>query len=105
MRELENAIERAVVLSSGELLDLDLLPPAVRSNNGGSALAASAAALPDAGVSFWDAVSAYERQLIVRALQSAGGVQKRAAEILRVKPTTLHEMMKRLAINAETLNS
>ena len=31
--------------------------------------------------------------------------QKRAAEILRVKPTTLHEMMKRLAINAETLNS
>ena len=105
VRELENAIERAVVLSSGELLDLDLLPPAVRSNNGGSAFAASPASLPDAGVSFWDAVSAYERQLIVRALQSAGGIQKRAAEILRVKPTTLHEMMKRLAINAETLNS
>jgi two-component system response regulator PilR (NtrC family) len=105
VRELENAIERAVVLSTGELLDLDLLPPAVRTTNGSSPLAAAPPSLPDAGVSFWDAVSAYERQLIVRALQSAGGIQKRAAEILRVKPTTLHEMMKRLAINAESLNS
>ena len=52
-----------------------------------------------------NAVNAYERQLIVRALQAAGGVQKRAAELLQVKPTTLHEMMKRLSISAETLNS
>ena len=70
---------RAEIEGYEELLDLDLLPPAVRSNNGSTALAAAPAALPDAGVSFWDAVSAYERQLIVRALQSAGGIQKRAA--------------------------
>ena len=102
VRELENAIERAVVLSTGELLDVDLLPPALRSIE--SPLAGPVPAAP-AGASFWDAVNSYERQLIVRALQSAGGVQKRAAELLQVKPTTLHEMMKRLSISAETLNS
>ncbi len=105
VRELENAIERGVVLSTGEVLDFDLLPPAVRSSNGSTAQAGAPLAMPDPGATFWDSVSAYERQLIVRALQSAGGVQKKAAEILQVKPTTLHEMMKRLAISAEALNS
>jgi two-component system response regulator PilR (NtrC family) len=102
VRELENAIERGVVLSTGELLDVDLLPPSLRAVD--SPLAGPAPT-PPAGTSFWDAVNAYERQLIVRALQAAGGVQKRAAELLQVKPTTLHEMMKRLSISAETLNS
>jgi DNA-binding transcriptional regulator YdaS (Cro superfamily) len=36
--------------------------------------------------------------LIESALHEAGGVQKRAAELLRVKPTTLNEMIKRYAI-------
>ena len=103
VRELENAVERAVVLSPGETIDLELLPPAVRSPNGAVPAAANGP-LPDLGTSFWDSVSAYERQLIVRALHAAGGVQKRAAEILQVKPTTLHEMMKRLSITAETLS-
>ncbi|MBP1643564.1 MAG: two component, sigma54 specific, transcriptional regulator, Fis family, partial [Acidobacteria bacterium] len=67
VRELENAIERAVVLSPGETIDLELLPPAVRSPNG-TAPAAANGPLPDLGTSFWDSVSAYERQLIVRAL-------------------------------------
>jgi DNA-binding NtrC family response regulator len=104
VRELENAIERAVVLSTDSVIDVDLLPPGLRSPGAASPLQA-AAPLPDAGVAFWDAVSSYERQLIVRALQAAGGVQKRAAELLQVKPTTLHEMMKRLSISAETLNT
>jgi len=103
VRELENAIERAVVLSPGGPIGIELLPPSVRAPNG--AAPTTGPALPELGTSFWDAVSSYERQLIVRALHSAGGVQKRAAEILQVKPTTLHEMMKRLAISAETILS
>ena len=34
---------------------------------------------------------------------ASGGVQKKAAEILKVKPTTLHEMMKRLNISVDAL--
>ncbi len=119
VRELENAIERAVVLSSGEVLEVDLLPPAVRSGGGGGVhganggpAGAGASGLPGApngsglpAGSFWDAVSTYERQLVIAALQNAGGVQKRAAELLQIKPTTLHEMMKRLGVNAEVTAS
>ena len=102
VRELENVVERAVVLSSGESLGVDLLPVTVRTpDNGGFA----PPALPANGISFKDAVSDYERALIVKALQSCGGVQKRAAEMLRVKPTTLHEMMKRLNISSESVVS
>jgi DNA-binding NtrC family response regulator len=105
VRELENAIERAVVLSTGEVLTEQLLPASVRQRgesptNGGGLLPPM---LPTNGISFKDAVSQYERQIIIRALQSCGGVQKRAAELLQVKPTTLHEMMKRLNISPESL--
>jgi two-component system response regulator PilR (NtrC family) len=95
VRELENVIERAVVLSTAEELDVDLLPPMIRQPDSSQLPSAS---LPSNGMAFKDAISAYERQLIIKALQATGGVQKRAAELLHVKPTTLHEMMKRLEI-------
>ncbi len=104
VRELENAIERAVVLSTGEVLTEELLPSSVRNQRGESHSAGLIPpSLPPNGISFKDAVSEYERQIIIRALQSCGGVQKRAAELLHVKPTTLHEMMKRLNISSESL--
>lgn len=99
VRELENVIERATVLSSGEWLGVDLLPANVRRSEPPPA---SPMVIPANGLPFKEAVSDFERQLIVKALQTAGGVQKRAAELLQVKPTTLHEMMKRLSISAET---
>ncbi len=100
VRELENVIERAVVLSSGEVLDVDLLPPAVRQP---PTSFLQPTALPINGVSFREAVAGYERQLILNALKVSDGVQKRAAEVLKVKPTTLHEMMKRLRITTESV--
>jgi len=100
VRELENAIERAVVLSTGEELTEELLPSSVRQRESTGLLPPT---LPPNGISFKDVVSEYERQIIIRALQSCGGVQKRAAELLQVKPTTLHEMMKRLNISSESL--
>jgi two-component system response regulator PilR (NtrC family) len=101
VRELENAIERAVVLSSGEVLDVELLPQSVRQP--GSGLSISPPTDGINGMSLKEAVSSYERQLIVKALQTAGGVQKRAAEMLQVKPTTLHEMMKRLNVSSDSV--
>jgi len=40
----------------------------------------------------------YERELILAALQSSGWHQRRAAAVLGVLPTTLHEKMKRLGL-------
>ncbi|HXO22617.1 MAG TPA: sigma-54 dependent transcriptional regulator [Thermoanaerobaculia bacterium] len=102
VRELENVIERAVVLSTGSVLGVDLLSSAVRHPE---AMAMPPASLASTGIAFRDAVTEYERHLIIKALQSSGGVQKRAAELLQVKPTTLHEMMKRLNISSESVVS
>lgn len=98
VRELENAIERAVVLSTGATLDVDLLPASVRRPSDAPTPQES---FPPEGLSLKEAVSDYERSLIVRALQESDGVQKRAAELLQVKPTTLHEMMKRLDVSVD----
>ncbi len=102
VRELENAVERAVVLSTGETLEADLLPEVVRQPG---AVPVPSASLPNNGLSLKEAVDAYERQLIIKALQASAGVQKRAAELLKVKPTTLHEMMKRLNISPEGITT
>ena len=54
--------------------------------------------LPPEGISLKDVTAAYERQWIESALEAASGVQKRAAELLHIKPTTLNEMIKRYDI-------
>lgn len=97
VRELENVLERAVVLCSGREIGLDLLPPDLRDRDPRVQGSAPSGDLP-AGVLFNDAVEAYERSLIESALRQAGGVQKRAAESLGLKPTTLNEKIKRLKI-------
>jgi DNA-binding NtrC family response regulator len=94
VRELENAIERAVVLCPGGPIGLDLLPDNVLAPE----RADVAVRLPENGSTYKEMVEEYERRLVRTALRRTGGVQKRAADLLRVKPTTLHEIIKRLDI-------
>jgi hypothetical protein len=51
--------------------------------------------VPPEGISYREAETAFQRGLIESALEAAGGVQKKAAELLHIKPTTLNEMIKR----------
>jgi len=46
-------------------------------------------------------LDAYERSLILTALGAVGGRQRRAAQLLRILPSTLHEKMKRLGIRPQ----
>ncbi len=94
VRELENAIERAVVLCPGGAIGLELLPDNVLSPERSDV----AVRLPENGSTYKEMVEEYERRLVRTALRRTGGVQKRAADLLRVKPTTLHEIIKRLEI-------
>ena len=43
-------------------------------------------------------LQAYERSLILEALEASGGHQRRTAARLGILPTTLHEKMKRLGL-------
>ena len=54
--------------------------------------------VPPEGISFKDVITNVEKRLIESTLEAAGGVQKKAAELLRIKPTTLNEMIKRYEI-------
>ena len=92
VRELENVIERAAVLSSGSRIDVDLVPDHVRSSR---RFQMPQVAIPPEGISYREVITDFEKRLIESTLEAAGGVQKRAAELLRIKPTTLNEMIKR----------
>ncbi len=92
VRELENVIERAVVLSTGPRLDVDLVPEYVRTSR---RFQMPQFIVPPEGISFRDVITDFEKRLIESTLEAAGGVQKRAAELLHIKPTTLNEMIKR----------
>jgi len=95
VRELENVIERAVVLCTGDRIGVDLIPEQVRKS---PSVHVPQVIMPTQGVSLKEVTVAYERQWIESALEAAGGVQKRAAELLKIKPTTLNEMIKRYDI-------
>jgi two-component system response regulator PilR (NtrC family) len=95
VRELENVIERATVLTPGHRIGPDLIPDHVRRAPN---YQTPHVVMPAEGVSLKEVTAAYERQWIESALEAAGGVQKRAAELLRIKPTTLNEMIKRYDI-------
>jgi two-component system response regulator PilR (NtrC family) len=95
VRELENVIERAVVLTPGPRIGVELIPDHVRK---APEFQVPQFVVPPEGISFKDVITDFEKRLIESTLEAAGGVQKRAAELLHIKPTTLNEMLKRYDI-------
>jgi two-component system response regulator PilR (NtrC family) len=99
VRELENTVERAVVLCRTDEIDLDLIPGHIRNP---AIPSAEEITIPDGGLSLKKTVEEFERALILRALSLSNGVQKSAAQLLQVKPTTLSEMIKRLDLKTRS---
>jgi DNA-binding NtrC family response regulator len=89
-------IERAVVLSQGPQIGVDLIPDHVRKSPD---FQTPQFVVPPEGISFKEVITDFEKRLIESTLEAAGGVQKRAAELLHIKPTTLNEMIKRYDIH------
>jgi two-component system response regulator PilR (NtrC family) len=98
VRELENVIERAVVLADGPVINRRLIPEHVRS---GPSFRLPQVVVPEEGISFREVITGFEKRLIESSLKTSGGVQKKAAQLLGLKPTTLNEMIKRYNITLE----
>jgi len=81
VRELENVMERALVLGSGDKLDAPGLPPDLRRPRDVQDVAVG---IPEEGLDLEATLSQIERRYIQMALARTGGVQTRAAELLRV---------------------
>ncbi|MBC7364941.1 MAG: sigma-54-dependent Fis family transcriptional regulator, partial [Candidatus Aminicenantes bacterium] len=98
VRELENVVERAVVLSRSNIITRETLPPFLLSDR--------KIVIEEGSNTFnlKEKTLEFQRKLIISALKKAGGVQKQAAQLLGLKPTTLNEMIKRLKINIHNLS-
>jgi DNA-binding NtrC family response regulator len=96
VRQLENAIERAVAISTGRpQIDVADLPVEIQQTQ--DATLPSAVDLPEEGVDLDAFVMRIERELIERSLERTGGNKGRAAKLLNLKRTTLVEKLKRHA--------
>ncbi|MGE5244916.1 MAG: sigma-54-dependent transcriptional regulator [Betaproteobacteria bacterium] len=83
IRELENVLERAVALEATPTVLVESLPPAMREDGPGRSSASQKVdGLPEAGFDLEAHVKEIEREYIAQALQRAGGVQVKAAELL-----------------------
>jgi DNA-binding NtrC family response regulator len=95
VRQLENAIERAVALSGGrsQIETADLTTEIQRASE---TTVTPDVSLPEDGIDFEHYVSGIERELIRRALEKTGGNKGQASRLLNLKRTTLVEKLKRL---------
>ena len=95
VRQLENAIERAVAFTTGRSqIDVEDLPTEVQQAQ--ETAASSAVTLPEEGMDLDAFVANIERELIQRSLERTGGNKGQAARLLNLKRTTLVEKLKRL---------
>ncbi|HET7539486.1 MAG TPA: sigma-54 dependent transcriptional regulator [Polyangiaceae bacterium] len=100
VRELRNAIERAAVLCSGDVLRPEHLPTRVVSGTGGrpSALPGLESTREDILARARSELQGVERQRILEALEQSGGNQTRAAEALGISRRTLVYRLSELGV-------
>ncbi len=95
IRELENLIERAVVLSKTRVITRESLPPFFQTSD----MEVGSAISSRQELNLKEHLQVVQRKAIIDALKQSKGVQKKAASLLGIKPTTLNEMIKRLDID------
>ena len=86
VRELENVVERTLVLADGNVVDVNDLPLDVEA----SRAEVSAEELEDSAIPLTRRLEDLERQLIEQALEQAGGVKTKAAEMLGIKTSAFY---------------
>ena len=100
VREMENLMQRLVVLKPKGDLDIGDLPPALRAAESGLSLAV-AAELPAQGVDLYSVLGDLEDRLIREALERSGGNRNQAALALGIKRTTLVEKLRKMSQRGE----
>ncbi len=94
IRELENVIERGMILCDGVTMTADCLPPGLHAAAGQHGSSA-----PDEDLSIKKAEDAIERDLIRKALVKTGGNRTQAAKILEISHRSLLYKLKEFGID------
>ncbi|MDP7421543.1 MAG: sigma-54 dependent transcriptional regulator [bacterium] len=91
VREVENVIERALVICRGEIILPEDLPTNLTNREGRVSLD-----VPELGtITMNEAVETIEREMIKRALEKTGGVQTKSADLLGINRGSLIYKMKK----------
>jgi two-component system response regulator AtoC len=98
-RELENCLERALVLSQGESFELEALPDYIQ--RGTPVSTAAAIVGDDSNLSIKQKTAALEIDLITRALEKTGGNRTHAAKILEISHRTLLYKLKEYNLSGD----
>ena len=105
VRQLENAIERAVALETGEELRIEIPAEkpkarAAAAGIGGTGTADIGTALAD-GLDMEQYVANVEISLLKSALAQSNGVQTRAADLLKISYRSFRHLMKKYELSSE----
>ncbi len=114
VRELANLVERLAILHPAGTVDFKDLPPKYRCLSAVPAApvagdyriapvasAAAMAQLPREGIDLKEHLTNIEYSLIMQALAESGGVVARAADLLRLRRTTLVEKLRKYGVRTE----
>jgi DNA-binding NtrC family response regulator len=101
IRELENVIERLVIVKGSGMLTLADLPPAIRNPRDVTPLSTPMPELPKDGTDLRAMLEAVEERMIGEALERTGGNKNRAAELLGLNRTTLVEKLRRKRVSPQ----
>ncbi len=106
IRELQNLVERVVILKkSGMITVTDLPEKILQSKPVPAERGEDLDEFSTEGIDLMEALEQYENRLIRGALRQANGVTSRAAQLLRLNRTTLVEKLKRKGLDAKQVAS
>jgi two-component system response regulator AtoC len=98
VREMENAIERAVALTDSDVIDRQDLPSQIGNvslENGHL----PTLHIPDEGLNMSETIAHIEQTLIKQAMDKSSNIKARAADLLNINRTTLVEKIRRYGMN------
>lgn len=102
IRELENLIERLVILNGEGVIGIEDLPEKIKVSGERHGIASFT--IPDNGINLNAVVEEFENNLIIQALQKAQGVKNKAAQLLSLNRTTLVEKLKKKRLDVHVIN-
>lgn len=98
VRELENIVERAVLLCDSEIIDIAHLSDDIRSGP-----SAEAVSVPQDGVDFEKIMAETEKAYLLKALEKTNGVKTEAAKLLNLSFRSFRHKLKKFGIDKKTI--
>lgn len=99
IRELENFVERCIVLGWQEEIDINALPANLKQGQPDCSIAGID--IPDEGLCLDSYLANIEKQVILQAIQKNGGNRTKAAELLQISFRSIRYRLQKLGMDTE----